>query len=42
MEFEHGVLVVDAPPHQNQLVIKWVQDTLKKPITHFWVRPFHQ
>jgi hypothetical protein len=42
MEFEHGVLVVDAPPHQNQLVIKWVQDTLKKPITHFWVRLFHQ
>ena len=36
-EFENGVIVADAPPHQSQLVIQWVNGTLKKPITHLWV-----
>ncbi len=37
MEFEGGVIVGDAPPHQTQLVIQWINTTLKKPITHIWV-----
>jgi hypothetical protein len=37
MEFEDGVIVADAPPHQSLFVIDWVQKTLKKPITHMWV-----
>jgi hypothetical protein len=38
MEFDDGVIVADAPPHQSLFVIDWVQKTLKKPITHMWVR----
>jgi hypothetical protein len=37
MEFEDGVIVADAPPHQSAFVINWVQTNLKKPITHLWV-----
>ena len=36
-EFEDGVMVVDAPPHQSKLVIEWVQKTLKKNVTHLLV-----
>jgi hypothetical protein len=38
MEFEDGVIVADAPPHQSLLTIQWVEKNLKKPITHLWVR----
>jgi len=38
VEFEDGVIVADAPPHQTLLTIQWVEDNLKKPITHFWVK----
>ena len=38
MEFEDGVIVADAPPHQSRLIIQWVEDNLKKPITHLWVK----
>lgn len=38
MEFEDGVIVADAPPHQTRSTIQWVEDNLRKPITHFWVR----
>jgi hypothetical protein len=37
MEFENGVIVADAPPHQSLFTIDWVEKTLKKPITHLWV-----
>lgn len=37
-EFQDGVMVVDAPPHQSKLVIEWVQKTLKKNVTHLLVR----
>jgi hypothetical protein len=37
MEFEDGVIVADAPPIQSLAVIQWVQENLKKPITHLWV-----
>ena len=36
-EFEDGVMVVDSPPHQSLLVIEWVKQNLKKPITHLLV-----
>jgi hypothetical protein len=38
IEFEDGVIVADAPPHQSLLTIQWVNENLKKPITHLWVR----
>ena len=37
LEFEDSVIVYEAPPHQTDLVIKWVNETLQKPITHYWV-----
>jgi hypothetical protein len=37
VEFEDAVIVGDAPPHQGPLVIEWVRQTLKKPITHLFV-----
>ena len=36
-EFEDGVMVTDAPPHQSKLIIQWVKENLKKPITHLLV-----
>jgi hypothetical protein len=41
MEFEDGVIVADAPPKQTQEVIRWVEDNIGKPITHFWVSAVH-
>lgn len=37
IEFEDIVIVADAPPHQNTLVLDWVKNTLKKNVTHLWV-----
>lgn len=37
IEFEDAVIVGDAPPHQNALVLEWVQNTLGKKVTHLWV-----
>jgi hypothetical protein len=37
MEFEDGVIVADAPPHQSLFTIQWVKENLRKPITHLWV-----
>ena len=37
MEFEDGVIVADAPLHQTDEVIEWIQKNIKKPITHVWV-----
>lgn len=39
MEFEDGVIVADAPLHQTDAVIDWIQQNIKKPITHLWVGP---
>ena len=38
LDFEDGVIVYEAPPHQTDLVIRWVKENLKKPITHVFVR----
>ena len=40
-EFEDGVMVTDAPPHQSKLIIQWVKENLKKPITHLLVSITH-
>ncbi|KAJ4320248.1 hypothetical protein N0V84_005946 [Fusarium piperis] len=34
LDFEDGVILYEAPPHQTDLVIRWVKENLKKPITH--------
>ena len=34
---EDAVMVTDAPPHQSKLVIRWVQENLKKNVTHLLV-----
>lgn len=36
-EFTDCVMVVDSPPHQSKLVIQWVAENLKKPISHLLV-----
>lgn len=36
-EFTDRVMVVDSPPHQSKLVIQWVAENLKKPISHLLV-----
>lgn len=37
LEFEEDVIVMESPPHQTDLVIRWVNETIKKPISHLWV-----
>lgn len=37
LEFEDSVLVFEAPPQQTDLVIQWVEQNLRKPISHLWV-----
>lgn len=37
LEFDDSVIVFEAPAHQTDLVIGWIQEKLKKPITHLWV-----
>jgi hypothetical protein len=37
LEFEDDVIVMESPPHQTDLVIRWVNETIKKPISHLWV-----
>jgi hypothetical protein len=34
LEFEDNVIVMESPPHQTDLVIRWVNETIKKPIMH--------
>lgn len=34
---EDVVMVTDAPAHQSKLVIQWVQENLKKNVTHLLV-----
>ncbi|KFA68552.1 hypothetical protein S40285_07054 [Stachybotrys chlorohalonatus IBT 40285] len=41
LEFEDSVLVFEAPPHQTDLVIQWVEDNLHRPISHLWVSHHH-
>ncbi|KAH7124881.1 hypothetical protein B0J13DRAFT_598944 [Dactylonectria estremocensis] len=41
LEFEHGVVVLDAPPHQSLLIIEWIRKDLRKPITHVWPSHHH-
>lgn len=36
-EFDKEVMVVDAPPHQSQLIIDWVNRNLQKKISHLLV-----
>jgi hypothetical protein len=37
LEFDDSVIVYEAPPHQTDLVIQWVNETLGRQITHFYV-----
>ncbi|KAL2693494.1 hypothetical protein Neosp_000054 [[Neocosmospora] mangrovei] len=41
LDFEDGVIVYEAPPHQTDLVIRWVKENLKKPITHVFLTHHH-
>ncbi|EXA32923.1 hypothetical protein FOVG_15896 [Fusarium oxysporum f. sp. pisi HDV247] len=41
LDFEDGVIVYEAPPHQTDLVIRWVKENLKKPITHIFPTHHH-
>ncbi|KAL5093626.1 hypothetical protein Trisim1_010357 [Trichoderma cf. simile WF8] len=41
LEFDDSIIVFEAPPHQTDLVIQWVNETLKRPITHFWPSHHH-
>ncbi|KAH7355636.1 hypothetical protein BKA66DRAFT_430002 [Pyrenochaeta sp. MPI-SDFR-AT-0127] len=41
LEFKESVIVFEAPPHQSELVIQWVKENLKKPISHLWVSHHH-
>ncbi|KAM0415661.1 hypothetical protein ACHAPT_013388 [Fusarium lateritium] len=34
LEIGDKVVVLDAPPHQSLLVMRWVRETLKKTVTH--------
>jgi len=36
IEFDNEVIVGDAPPQFSRSLIKWVEENLKKPITHLW------
>ncbi|KAL7952502.1 metallo-beta-lactamase superfamily protein [Trichoderma compactum] len=35
LEFDDSIIVFEAPPHQIDLVIQRVNETLKRPVTHF-------
>ncbi|RTE68868.1 hypothetical protein BHE90_016758 [Fusarium euwallaceae] len=41
LEIGKDVIVLDAPPHQSHLVIRWVEKTLKKSVTHVWPTHHH-
>ncbi|KAL5583885.1 hypothetical protein FOVSG1_015236 [Fusarium oxysporum f. sp. vasinfectum] len=42
IELEDGsVIVLDAPPHQSKVVIKWVRHRLGKEVTHVWPTHHH-
>ncbi|KAM0418903.1 hypothetical protein ACHAPT_012168 [Fusarium lateritium] len=41
LDFEDGVIVYEAPPHQTDLVIRWIKENLKKPITHVFATHHH-
>ncbi|KAH7325578.1 hypothetical protein B0I35DRAFT_493444 [Stachybotrys elegans] len=41
LEFEESVLVFEAPHHQSDLVIQWVETHIGKPITHLWPSHHH-
>lgn len=37
MEFDDAVIVGESPVHQSHLVIQWINEVLKRNITHIWV-----
>lgn len=37
LEFEDSLIVFEAPPHQTDLIIRYVHETLGRNITHYWV-----
>ncbi|KAM5344605.1 hypothetical protein ACJ41O_013140 [Fusarium nematophilum] len=41
LEIGSNVIVLDAPPHQSLLVIRWVRETLGKTVTHIWPTHHH-
>ncbi|KAM0321460.1 hypothetical protein ACHAQA_010107 [Verticillium albo-atrum] len=40
-EFEDFVVVLDCPPHQSLLVIRWVKEKLRKPLKYVWPSHHH-
>ncbi|PMD34561.1 metallo-beta-lactamase superfamily protein [Hyaloscypha variabilis F] len=41
IEFDDAVFVFDSPPHQSELVIEWVRQSLGKSVTHLWPSHHH-
>lgn len=37
LELADNVVVLDAPPQQSRLVLRWVREKLNKTVTHVWV-----
>lgn len=40
LEFEDTLIVFEAPPHQTDLIIRYVLEVLERNITHFYVGRF--
>ncbi|KAF5026951.1 hypothetical protein F66182_981 [Fusarium sp. NRRL 66182] len=41
LEVGDNVIVLDAPPHQSRLVMRWVREKLGKSVTHIWPSHHH-
>ncbi|KAI8669619.1 hypothetical protein NCS57_00777200 [Fusarium keratoplasticum] len=41
LELGNNVVVLDAPPHQSLLVLRWVREMLNKTVTHVWPTHHH-
>ncbi|KAH7265979.1 hypothetical protein NW759_008042 [Fusarium solani] len=41
LELGNNVVVLDAPPHQSLLVLRWVRERLNKTVTHVWPTHHH-
>ncbi|KAL2686906.1 hypothetical protein Neosp_004449 [[Neocosmospora] mangrovei] len=41
LELADNVVVLDAPPQQSRLVLRWVREKLNKTVTHVWPTHHH-
>ena len=41
VEIDDGVFIADASHHLSKIVIQWVNDNIKKPITYLWPSHHH-